>query len=130
MNIFGIAGAYILGPLLVQDSVHGKDLPQLLEVIAIACAVCALLVTIYFPERPPSPPSVVTDLIALQRQSFSRPHLFQLKVAEVKLREFIANQVPQAALLQCTRTHAYLQTLHTNSIPIFQVFIVLQPCTS
>ena len=41
---------------------HYTDLPTLLYIEAVGTGVCALLIWIHFPERPPTPPSGAAEL--------------------------------------------------------------------
>ena len=53
-NSLGIAAAYIISPLIVKDF---RDIPTLLQIIAIISTGLAIIVTFLFEEAPPSPPS-------------------------------------------------------------------------
>lgn len=53
-NILGLAGSYLLSMLVTQDS----EVPYLLYIYAIAGIATFVLVLVYFPDGPPTPPSL------------------------------------------------------------------------
>eukprot|EP00808_Paulinella_micropora_P019650 g35424.t1 len=60
-NILGIAVAYLMSPAISNKS-DGSELPLLMACYGGLCVVCALLVTIYFPDAPPTPPSYTAEV--------------------------------------------------------------------
>ena len=58
-DALGIAGAYIISPMI---AIHSSDIPYLLEFIAIISFGLACIVTILFEEAPPKPPSFVAHI--------------------------------------------------------------------
>eukprot|EP00808_Paulinella_micropora_P013311 g81871.t1 len=70
-GLAGIALAYILSPMLAREE-DGSDIPHLLELYTYMCFGLAMLATLYFPERPPCPPSYTAELklrVWLENQS-------------------------------------------------------------
>ena len=59
--ILGSMVGFFVGPRIVR---HYTDVPTLLYVEALVPAVCGLMIWIYFPEKPPTPPSGAAELRA------------------------------------------------------------------
>eukprot|EP00770_Monocercomonoides_exilis_P009800 MONOS_9752.1-p1 / transcript=MONOS_9752.1 / gene=MONOS_9752 / organism=Monocercomonoides_exilis_PA203 / gene_product=unspecified product / transcript_product=unspecified product / location=Mono_scaffold00415:22515-24419(-) / protein_length=616 / sequence_SO=supercontig / SO=protein_coding / is_pseudo=false len=53
-NYLGVAVGFLVYPLLITK---GSDIPVVLLYLLIAQAICTLSLTVYFPARPPTPPS-------------------------------------------------------------------------
>ena len=62
-NVLGIAGAYLLAPLVVGENANDRDrVPTLNEIIGLACFATALIATFLFRDRPFSPPSRAAEI--------------------------------------------------------------------
>ena len=63
----GVAVAYLLAPLIVSSP---HDVLLLVEIVAICSVVCAVLVVLYFDERPITPPS--NTALGMVKERFKR----------------------------------------------------------
>ena len=70
--ILGSMVGFFIGPRIVR---HHTDVPALLYVEALGTAVCGMMIWIYFPEKPPTPPSGAAELRAHKKSAATQGRL-------------------------------------------------------
>eukprot|EP00457_Paulinella_chromatophora_P002095 gb/GEZN01002099.1/.p1 GENE.gb/GEZN01002099.1/~~gb/GEZN01002099.1/.p1 ORF type:complete len:740 (+),score=72.16 gb/GEZN01002099.1/:108-2222(+) len=101
-SLFGIALAYIISPIIVRDNVDGSDLPFMLELYSYLCIAFAVLATMYFPERPPCPPSYTAELKLREWIDYQAARLkqeYEKSMKAVGAVEKVFNHVPDTRRL-------------------------------
>lgn len=97
--ILGSMVGFFIGPRIVR---HYTDVPKLLYVEALATAACGLMIWIYFPERPPTPPSGAAELRAQSKATARQGDL------ERFIRELPAAVSTWPFLITCLSANTFL----------------------
>eukprot|EP00808_Paulinella_micropora_P017976 g1441.t1 len=107
-SFFGVAVAYIISPILVHPAKESVDsVRRMLEWYALCCIIFAFLATVYFPERPPCPPSYTAELKLREWVRFETMRIkkkfdhamLQLGYVKTAFRpSFVGSQVPNQAV--------------------------------
>jgi hypothetical protein len=97
--VLGSMVGFFIGPRIVR---HYTDVPKLLYVEALATAACGLMIWIYFPERPPTPPSGAAELRAQSKATARQGDL------ERFIRELPAAVSTWPFLITCLSANTFL----------------------